>query len=135
MIFGNALATLFGITRVSSGPCPLQPIVPIIIARSPFLRKAIPTLSTDSKPIVVARLTGTWKHLEESAAIEAVTLTLINDIAARNIDMQADYTHLNFAHAGQNELGEGRNRKGSQEMSRYYDPEGIFQGCLLGGFR
>ena len=114
-----------------------QPIVPAIIARSPFLQEAIPTLSTDSKPIVVAQLTGTWKDLKDTAAIEAVALTLINDIdvAARKNDMQTGYIYLNYAHAGQNVFGEGRRREWLQEMSRHYDPEGIFQRCVPGGFK
>ena len=41
-----------------------QPIVPVIIARSPFLQEAIPTLSTDRKPIVVAQLIGNLEGFE-----------------------------------------------------------------------
>ena len=115
----------------------LQPIAPVIIARSPFLQDVIPTLSPDSKPIVVAQLTGTWKDSKDIAAIEAIALTLINDIdvAARKNDMQTGYIYLNYAHAGQNVFGEGRRREWLREMSRHYDPEGIFQRCVLGGFK
>ena len=114
-----------------------QPIVPVIIARSPFLQEAIPTLSTDRKPIVVAQLTGTWKASKDTAAIEAVALTLINDIdvAAQKCDMQTGYIYLNYAHAGQNVFGGGGRRAWLQKVSRHYDPDGIFQRCVPGGFK
>ena len=114
-----------------------QPIVPVIIAHSPFLQEAIPTLSADSKPIVVAQLTGTWKNSKDTAVIEAVALTLINDIdsAARTEKMQTGYIYLNYAHAGQKVFGEGKRKEWLQEMSRVYDPEGIFQRCVPGGFK
>ena len=115
----------------------LQPIVPVIIARSPFLQEAIPTLPSDSKSIIVAQLTGTWKDSKDTAAIEAIALTLINDIdvAARKNDLQTGYIYLNYAHAGQNVFGEGRKREWLRETSKHYDPEGIFQRCVPGGFK
>ena len=114
-----------------------QPIVPVIIARSPFLQEAIPTLSPDPKPIVVAQLTGTWKDSKDTAAIEAIALALISDIdtAARTDDLQTGYIYLNYAHAGQNVFGQGKRREWLQEMSKRYDPEGIFQRCVPGGFK
>ena len=114
-----------------------QPIVPTIVARSPFLQEVIPTLSTDSKPIVVAQLTGTWKHSKDTAAIEAVAMKLIDDIdiAARTDDMQTGYIYLNYAHSGQSVFGGGRRKQWLQEMSKKYDPKGIFQKCVPGGFK
>ena len=114
-----------------------QPIVPAIITRSPFLQEAIPALSTHSKPIVVAQLTGTWKDPKDTAAIEAVALTLINDldIAARKNDMQTGYIFLNYAHAGQNVFSERRRRDWLQEVSRRYDSEGILQRCVPGCYK
>ena len=114
-----------------------QPIVPTIIARSPFLQEAIPTLSTDTRPIVVAQLTGTWKDSKDTAAIEAVATKLINDIdiAARTDRMQTGYVYLNYAHSGQHVFGGGRRKQWLQEMSTKYDPEGIFQQCVPGGFK
>ena len=115
----------------------LQPIVPSIIARSPFLQEAIPTLSANPKPIAVAQLTGTWKDAKDTAEIEAVAQKLINDIdlVARKEDMQTGYIYLNYAHAGQNVFGEGKRREWLQQISRKYDPEGIFQHCVPGGFK
>ena len=115
----------------------LQPITAGIIARSPFLHEAVPTLSTNTTSIVVAQLTGTWKDSNDSAAIEAAALKLIDGIddAARTEGMQTGYIYLNYAHAGQNVFGEGERSKRLQETSRKYDPEGIFQRCVPGGFK
>ncbi|KAF2864675.1 hypothetical protein BDV95DRAFT_292125 [Massariosphaeria phaeospora] len=46
----------------------LQPIVPKVIALSPFLQTAIPTLSDPPRTIVIAQLTGTWKNTEDTPA-------------------------------------------------------------------
>lgn len=115
----------------------LHPITPSIITKSSFLQEAIPTLSSDTQPIVVAQLTGTWKDPKDTAAIEAVALKLINDIdeAARIEGLQTGYIYLNYAHAGQNVFGEGDRKKWLQDVSRKYDPEGIFQRCVPGGFK
>ena len=115
-----------------------QLITPTVISRSPFLQQAIPTLSANhNHPIVVAQLCGTWKELKDTAAIEAVGKQLIHDIdvAAKADDKQTGYIYLNYSHAGQNVFGEGKRKQWLQEMSRKYDPEGIFQRCVTGGIK
>ncbi|KAL8836812.1 MAG: hypothetical protein Q9170_002773 [Blastenia crenularia] len=97
----------------------------------------IPTLSAGSKSIVVAQLTGTWEDPRDTAALEGVAIKLIDDIetAAQKSDLQTGYLYLNYAHAGQNVFGEGKRKAWLQEMSRKYDPQGIFQRCVPGGFK
>ena len=114
-----------------------QPIVPCMIARSPFLQEAIPIPSTGIKPIVVAQLTGTWKDAKDTPITEAAALELISniEIATRRDNMETGYIYLNYAHVGQNVFGEGERKKWLQDMSRKYDPEGIFQRCVTGGFK
>ena len=114
-----------------------QLITPTMISRSPFLQEAIPTLSANTKPILVAQLCGTWKESKDTATIEAIGAKLINDIdlTAKNDNKQTGYIYLNYAHAGQNVFGEGRRKGWLQEISRKYDPEGIFQRCVTGGIK
>ena len=120
----------------------LQPIVPGVIAKSPFLQEAIPTLSHEQKTIVVAQVTGTWKDGRDTPAIEAAAMGLIDKIddAAKQEKMQTGYIYLNYAHAGQNVFSDGSD-KGEQRkewlrsISRKYDAEGIFQRCVTGGFK
>ena len=104
-------------------------------ARSRFLQGAIPTAS--SKSIVVAQVTGTWKDPKDTTAIEAVALDLIKDIdlAAHRDGLETGYIYLNYAHAGQNVFGEGERKRSLQVISKKYDPEGIFQRCVPGGFK
>lgn len=115
----------------------LQPITPIVIARSQFLQEVVPTLSANPKPIILAQLTGTWKDSKDSVTIEATALKLIDDIdlAARTAHMQTGYIYLNYAHAGQNVFGDGKRKEWLQKVSRKYDPDGIFQRCVPGGFK
>ncbi|KAI4289386.1 MAG: hypothetical protein L6R35_001355 [Caloplaca aegaea] len=116
----------------------LQPITPTIIAHSPFLQEAIPNLvSNSNKTVVVAQLTGTWKHSEDTAAVEATALKLIDSIdsEARAFGMDTGYIYLNYAHAGQNVFGEGQRKERLREISKKYDPEGIFQRAVPGGFK
>ncbi|KAL9020281.1 MAG: hypothetical protein Q9185_002461 [Variospora sp. 1 TL-2023] len=116
----------------------LQPITPTIIAHSPFLQEAIPDLASNSnKTVVVAQLTGTWNDSEDSAAVEATALKLIDSIdsEARACGMDTGYIYLNYAHTGQNVFGEGQRKERLREISRKYDPEGIFQRAVPGGFK
>lgn len=116
----------------------LQPITPTIIAHSPFLQEAIPDLAANSnKTVVVAQLTGTWKDPKDTAAVETTALKLIDSIdrEARAADMNTGYIYLNYAHAGQNVFGEGQRKERLREVSRQYDPEGIFQRVVPGGFK
>ncbi|KAL9023593.1 MAG: hypothetical protein Q9196_007104 [Gyalolechia fulgens] len=109
----------------------------MVITHSPFLQDAIPTLSADTKSVVVALLTGTWEDPRDTAALEGVAMQLIDGIetAAQESDLQTGYLYLNYAHAGQNVFGEGKRKAWLQQMSKKYDPEGIFQRCVPGGFK
>ena len=49
--------------------------------------------------------------------------------------MQKGYINLNYAHAVQKVFGEGRRKKWLQKVSKVFDPEGIFQRCVPGGFK
>ena len=102
-----------------------QPIVPLVIEQSPFLQDAIPTLPGGIKPIVVVQLTGTWKDLNDTAAIKAIGLKLINDVdvAARTEYVQTGWIYLNYAHAGQNVFGEGRREEWLQKVISMFEPE------------
>lgn len=135
----------------------LQPIHPTVIAKSPFLQSAIPTLplseenlhqslGSHSPPadrtVVIAQLTGTWSSSSDSPAVEAAARQLIDDIsaAAKAESMQTGYMYLNYAHAGQEVWSDG-SEKGEERkewlrgVSRKVDPEGVFQTCVPGGFK
>ncbi len=116
----------------------LQAITPTIIARSPFLQDAIPDLAANAnRTVVVAQLTGTWKDPQDTTTVEAAASKLIDAIdgEARAADMQTGYIYLNYAHVGQNVFGEGRRKERLREVSKKYDPEGIFQRAVPGAFK
>ena len=114
-----------------------QPIVPAIISKSPFLQSVIPTLSDPVQTVVIAQLTGTWKHDEDTADLEPVATKLIADIeiAAKKKRKETGFIYLNFAHAGQKVFGEGERLETLKALSKQYDPNGIFQKLVPGGFK
>lgn len=113
-----------------------QPIVPAVFAKSPFLQEAIPRPPA-ARSIVVAQLTGTWEDQNDTPALEAAGKKLICEIdeAAQEEKMQTGYIYLNYAHSGQNVFGDGERKKWLQGVSMKYDPDGIFQRCVPGGFK
>ncbi|KAF2675969.1 putative oxidoreductase [Lentithecium fluviatile CBS 122367] len=114
-----------------------HPIVPSTISKSTFLQSAIPTLSSPPKPIIIAQITGTWKDGKDTAAVEVTAVQLISDIdaAAKEEGLQTGYVYLNYAHSGQKVFGEGERLQQLRDVSKRYDPDGIFQHCVPGGFK
>jgi hypothetical protein len=114
-----------------------HPVAPTIVSKSPFLQSAIPTLSSPPKPIIIAQITGTWKDGKDTGAIEATAVQLLTDIerAAQEEEMQTGYVYLNYAHSGQKVFGEGDRLRQLRTVSKRYDPDGIFQRCVPGGFK
>jgi len=114
-----------------------HPVLPAVIAKSPFLQSAIPTLSDPPQPMIIAQITGTWKDEKNTAAIEDTAVQLISDVeaAARAEGRQTEYVYLNYAHSGQKVFGEGDRLDRLKDVSKRYDPDGIFQRCVPGGFK
>lgn len=114
-----------------------------MIAKSPFLQEAVPTLSANpQRTIIIAHLTGTWKDSQDTAAIEAEAVRLIHQLegAVRAEGKQTGYVYLNYAHRGQEVFSDGsakaeERKRWLQGVSRKYDPEGVFQRLVPGGFK
>ncbi|KAF2111293.1 hypothetical protein BDV96DRAFT_603398 [Lophiotrema nucula] len=114
-----------------------HPIVPTVISKSPFLQSAIPTPISSPKPIIIRQITRTWKDDKDTAAVEAAAVQRISDVeaAAQEEGMQTGYTYLNYAHSGQKVFGEGDRLRQLIDVSKRYDPDGIVQKCVPGGFK
>lgn len=114
-----------------------HPVLPALISKSPFLQSAIPTLSDPPQPMIIAQITGTWKDRNDTAVIEETAVQLISDIesAAWAEGKQTGYVYLNYAHSGQKVFGEGERLERLRDVSKRYDPDGIFQRCVPGGFK
>jgi hypothetical protein len=114
-----------------------HPVAPGVISKSPFLQSAISTLSSPPQPMVIAQITGTWKDEKDTKTIEETAVQLISDVesAAREDGMQTGYVYLNYAHSGQKVYGEGDRLQRLRDISKRYDPDGIFQRCVPGGFK
>jgi hypothetical protein len=114
-----------------------QTIPPTVISKSPFLQAVISTLPESPTTIIIAQITGTWKNDEDTTAVEAAAVQFIEDVEklTKAENMQTGYTYLNYAHEGQKVFGEGRRLEELRSVSRRYDPDGIFQRCVPGGFK
>ena len=130
----------------------LQPLVPLVISHSPFLQQVLPpppeprapdgtgnaTGKPSHRPVVIAQLTGTWRSVRDSPAVEAAALRVVADIDAAAAAVEGagtGYLYLNYAHPSQKVFGEGERRERLRQASRKYDPEGVFQRCVVGGFK
>ncbi|KAI9666055.1 MAG: hypothetical protein M1821_003990 [Bathelium mastoideum] len=120
----------------------LQTIFPATVAKSAFLQNAIPAYTAEQGSIIVVQLTGTWKDARDSPAAEKATLKLISDIedVVKNEKMQTGYLYLNYAYHGQDVFGDdsidnGERKKWLQGVSKKYDGDGLFQRCVVGGFK
>ncbi|KAI9691062.1 MAG: hypothetical protein M1822_008682 [Bathelium mastoideum] len=120
----------------------LQTIFPATVAKSAFLQNAIPAYTAEQGSIIVVQLTGTWKDARDSPAAEKAALKLISDIedVVKNEKMQTGYLYLNYAYHGQDVFGDdsidnGERKKWLQGVSKKYDGDGLFQRCVVGGFK
>ena len=119
-----------------------HPIFQAVISKSPFLQSAIPNRSANQDSIIIAQLFGTWRDPKDTTEVEKTALKLISEIedAAREQNKQTGYLYLNYAYPGQDVFGDGsadggEKKKFLQDVSRRYDPDGIFQRCVPGGFK
>ena len=111
-----------------------HPVSAPVISKSPFLNSL---LSDPSQPMVIAQITGTWKDMKDTEAIESTAVQLIADVdaAAQKEGLQTGYVYLNYAHSGQKVFGDGERLRRLRDVSKRYDPDGIFQRCVPGGFK
>lgn len=84
-------------------------------------------------------LTATWNHTFDDTLIETTSRKLFFDIdkASQSAGVFDRYKYLNYALNGQNPIdGYGPSNKAKlQAVSKKYDPIGIFQDVVPGGFK
>ncbi|KAL8901261.1 MAG: hypothetical protein Q9207_005293 [Kuettlingeria erythrocarpa] len=114
----------------------LQPLFPAM------MRKGQPDaqgLATRTEPLVIVLFTVVWKDTTDDELVDRTTRSIIRQIdqyaASRGA---ADvYRYLNDCASWQRPFdGYGaENKRFLQEMSRVYDPNGLFQRACVGGFK
>lgn len=95
-------------------------------------------LSKDG-PILVLLLIGTWDKASDDAEAERLGAKFIDNICMRARELGAfhPYIYMNYAWKGQQVIDAyGLPIKQTmQSVSRKYDPDGIFQYAVPGGFK
>ncbi|KAI4141696.1 MAG: hypothetical protein L6R39_005230, partial [Caloplaca ligustica] len=116
-----------------------QPIVPAITSRSAPLGGNSLGLDPAAGPLVNCLLTGTWSRTSDDATATDTAKQLFTDIeaAARQQGLYNAYKYLNYADGSQDVInGYGTaSKRALQHASHKYDPRGVFQTRVPGGFK
>ncbi|KAI4098961.1 MAG: hypothetical protein L6R37_006209 [Teloschistes peruensis] len=96
-------------------------------------------LNTRTEPLVVVLFTAVWKNKADDFLVEQTTRSIINsiDLYAASRGAADPYRYLNNCASWQKPFdGYGaENKRFLQQMSKTYDPDGLFQKAFVGGFK
>lgn len=116
-----------------------QPIVPAIITKSDSLGGNSQGLSPSEGVLVNALLTASWSLSSDDELVNKVAGGFIEktDILAQEHGVSHSFIYLNYANKTQNPIdGYGAISKAKlQAVSKKYDPQGVFQRGVPGGFK
>ena len=112
---------------------------PAITSKSPPLGGNSMGLDPSDGPLVICLLTMTWNSANDDSTVSQTGKQLINEIEqlSRAKGLFNGFKYLNYADADQKPIsGYGpQNEKSLQTVSRQYDPQGLFQRAMPGGFK
>lgn len=115
-----------------------QPLPPIITRKAIALGANVLGL-TDQPPLIITQLSTSWINQSDDELIITSAKKLINVIEAKakTKGVYNKFKYLNYAWSDQDPIdGYGpENKARLQEVSRKYDPGGLFQSALVGGFK
>lgn len=148
--FLDRVYTLWDATIPTIKPIPgiqwalsIQPIPPTITSRSgPLGGNSLGLSPTDDGPLVNCLLTATWNNTADDVLAQTTAVQLFNDIEKEarfqnKPSLYHRYKYLNYADGDQDVIGGyGTNAKNRlRRVSRKYDPRGVFQRQVTGGFK
>jgi hypothetical protein len=116
-----------------------QPLPPIITSKAATNGGNSLGLSAADGPIFNVLLTATWNDAADDARVNAQAKSLFAqaDASAAALDVSNPYLYLNYAAPWQDPIdGYGADNKATlQKTSKKYDPSGVFQKQVPGGFK
>lgn len=116
-----------------------QPIVPAITTKSAAKGGNSQGLSGSEGPLVNALLTTSWTLSSDDELINRVAARFVQEVdaLAQAKGLFNKYVYLNYANKTQNPIvGYGAASKAKlQAVSQKYDPQGLFQSGVPGGFK
>ena len=115
-----------------------QPLPPIITSKAQSLGGNTLGLSPESN-LVITQLTVTWNKASDNDFIQSQANDFINalETEAKSRSLYSNFKYLNYADRNQDPIGGygQENVAKLQEVSKKYDPSGLFQEALSGGFK
>ena len=117
----------------------LMPLPPAVSAKSSNSGGNRLGLSPADGPLVVIQISASWFQASDDSAIASVANTLLGNIRteARKADKLSAYVDLNYANKAQ-DVWTGRGTATLAKLkavSLKYDPKGVFQKQVPGGFK
>ncbi|CAO1598652.1 hypothetical protein XANCAGTX0491_002410 [Xanthoria calcicola] len=121
----------------------IQPIPPIITSRSgPLGGNSLGLSPTSDGPLVNCLLTATWNNTADDILAQNTAVQLFDDIekearVQNKPSLYHPYKYLNYADGSQDVIGGygPEVKKRLRDVSRKYDPRGVFQRQVPGGFK
>ena len=96
-------------------------------------------LNPSGGPLVLTLLSITWNDAKDDALIDRVAKDLISriEVLAKAAGLFNEYKYLNYAANFQNPIASygPASLENLREVSRKYDPTGVFQDRVPGGFK
>ncbi|KAI8946216.1 FAD-binding domain-containing protein [Xylaria longipes] len=117
----------------------LQPYAESLLQSSAAKGADVLGLGTNSGSLVNLLLLTYWSNAKDDAAILGAMKTALHGIDqdATSKGTKVDYVYMNYASEDHDVVGSygGENNKFLQEASKKYDPEGLFQKGVPGGWK
>jgi hypothetical protein len=117
----------------------LEPLPPAITSKSAALGGNSLGLSPSQGALVICLITISWDLPSDDAAIQTVAKSFIDSVnsAAQAAGLFNPYIYLNYADVDQLPIDSygAQNKAKLQAASKKYDPLGIFQRAVPGGFK
>ncbi|KAL8650625.1 MAG: hypothetical protein Q9226_005064 [Calogaya cf. arnoldii] len=120
----------------------IQPLPPTITSRSGPLGGNSLGLSPSDGPLVNCLLTATWNNASDDDLASSTAIKLFENIEKEaryqnKPSLYHRYKYLNYADGGQDVIGGyGMNvKRRLRRVSARYDPRGVFQRQVVGGFK
>lgn len=96
-------------------------------------------LDLSAGPLAIILLNVFWQDAADDARIEAAAKDLFDQArqAAERVGLANDWIYLNYAAPWQDPIASygAANQQRLQEISHHYDPHGVFQKNVPGGFK
>lgn len=116
-----------------------QHLLPIVIEKTPGLGGNSLGLNAADGPQIITLIAATWDNPADDEAVESAAKSLLKQVEheAKKRGVHHPFIYMNYAYAGQAVIeGYGpNNQRFLQRVSRKYDPHGVFQRQVPGGFK